>query len=68
MGRQEFVPEPPLLQEKRIIYAFMVPIPDPDANVNLASIFFPIYDRTRPLASKKLDDKRQPIVATPSKT
>lgn len=68
MGNQEYVQEPPLLEEKTKIYAyqvmipltifgetraFMGPIPDRNIDASLISVFFPVYHRTMPLASKK---------------
>lgn len=73
LGNQEYVREPPLHEEKTRSYAsqvlipltnsgethaFMCPIPDPNAYVNLISDFFLVNHKTMPLASKKkLDDK-----------
>lgn len=73
MGNEEYVPEPPLLEEKSRIYAFQVPIPliisgethvfvghvpNLNSDASLISILFHVYHRTRPLANKKkLDDK-----------
>lgn len=75
VGNQEFVPELPLLEEKRKMYTSQVIIPlsiagetrafmglIPDPNVNVDSIFFPIYNKTRSKVSKnKVDDKGKPI-------
>lgn len=67
VGNQEYVPEPPLLEEKRKIYqsqvliplfiagknhAYMGPFPDPNVDAEKLKKFFPTYHRTKPLASK----------------
>lgn len=73
VGNQEYVPEPPLLEEKRKIYQsqvlipltitgkthmYMGHLPDPNVDAKKLKKFFPTYHCTKPLASKlKIDDQ-----------